>query len=75
MIIAAEEIPNIVPFSCDGTEVERSVQDLLVKRATNRVTHGLPDPKDGCSHEIRNVPPPPRRDDSGFKTRRQNSEK
>ena len=44
---------NVVSYSCDGTQVERSVQDLLVARATNWVSHILPDPKDDCRHEIR----------------------
>jgi hypothetical protein len=44
---------NIVSYSCDGTEVERSVQDLLVARATNWATRTVPDPEDDHRHEIR----------------------
>ena len=43
---------NVVSYSCDGTEVERSVQDLLVMRATNWITHMVPDPEDDHRHEI-----------------------
>ena len=44
---------NVVSYSCDGTEVERSVQDLLVTRSTNWSTRTVPDPKDDYKHEIR----------------------
>ena len=44
---------NVVSYSCDGTQVERSVQDLLVARAMNWVSHVVPDPEDDCRHEIR----------------------
>ena len=43
---------NVVSYSCDGTQIERSVQDLLVTRATNWVTYVIPDPEDNCRHEI-----------------------
>ena len=43
---------NIVSYSCDGTEVEQSVQDLLVARATNRFTCVVPDPEDDYKHKI-----------------------
>lgn len=43
---------NVISYSCDGTEVERCVQDLLVTRATNWVTHMIPDPEDNHRHEI-----------------------
>ena len=44
---------NVVSYSCDGTVVERTVQDLLTTRATNWITHVVPDPEDDCRHEIR----------------------
>jgi hypothetical protein len=44
---------NVVLYSCDGTEVERSVQNLLVERATNWVIRAIPDPEDNLRHEIR----------------------
>jgi len=44
---------NIVSYSCDGTQTERTVQDLLVMRATNWVTHVIPDPEGDCRHELR----------------------
>ena len=44
---------NVVSYSCDGTEVERSVQDLLVTRATNWFTRVIPDPEDDHRHEVR----------------------
>src|SRR5579872_3384187 len=43
---------KVISYSCDGTEVERAVQDLLVARATNWVTHVVPDPEDHHRHEI-----------------------
>ena len=43
---------NVVSYSCDGTEVERSVQNLLVARATNWVTYSIRDPKNDYRHEI-----------------------
>ena len=43
---------NIISYTCDGTKVERSVQDLLVARATSHISHTVPDPKDDCRHEI-----------------------
>jgi hypothetical protein len=43
---------NIVSYSCDGTEVEQSVQDLLVTHATNWITQVIPDPEDNFRHEI-----------------------
>ena len=43
---------NVVSYACDGTQVERSVQDLLVSHATNRISYTVPDPEDGCEHEI-----------------------
>lgn len=43
---------NVVSYSCDGTEVERSVQNLLVARATNWVTHVIQDPEENHRHEI-----------------------
>jgi hypothetical protein len=43
---------NIVSYSCDSTEVERSVQDLLVTRATNWTTRTVPDPEDDHRHKI-----------------------
>ena len=43
---------NIVSYSCDGTKVERSVQNLLVTCAMNWVTHVVPDPEDNCRHKI-----------------------
>jgi hypothetical protein len=42
---------NIISYSCDGTEVERAVQDLLIARATNWITYVVPDPEDH-RHEI-----------------------
>ena len=44
---------NVVSYACDGTQVERSVQDLLVARATSHISHAVPDPEDGYKHEIR----------------------
>lgn len=44
---------NIVSYSCDGTEVKRSIQNLLVACVMNWVTHVVQDPKDNCRHEIR----------------------
>ena len=43
---------NVVSYACDGTQVERSVQDLLVARATSRISYTIPDPEDHCKHEI-----------------------
>ena len=44
---------NVISYSCDGTVVERTVQDLLVARATNWTTYVVPDPEEDCRHEIR----------------------
>jgi hypothetical protein len=44
---------NVVSYACDGTQVERSVQDLLVARATGHISHTIPDPEDGHRYEIR----------------------
>ena len=43
---------NVVLYSCDGTEVEWSVQDLLVMYTMNWITHMVPDPEDDHRHEI-----------------------
>ena len=43
---------NVVSYACDGTQVERSIQDLLVTRATSRISYTVPDPEDGCKHKI-----------------------
>lgn len=43
---------NIVSYSCDGTQVKHSVQELLITRATNWVTHVIPDPEDNHRHKI-----------------------
>lgn len=63
---------NVVSYSCDGTEVEQSVQNLLISRATNWATHVLPDPDDRkgtksgfqcttspqlCQFRVQNTPP------------------
>lgn len=37
---------NVVLYSCDGTQTERTVQDLLITRTTNWVTYVIPDPED-----------------------------
>ena len=44
---------NVISYSCNGTQTERTVQDLLVARATNWVTHVIPNPEDDCRHELR----------------------
>ena len=44
---------NIVSYACDGTQIERSVQDLLVERATGCILHTIPDPEEGRKHDIR----------------------
>ena len=43
---------NVVSYACDGTQVERSVQDLLVTRATSHILRIVPDPEDDHRHEI-----------------------
>ncbi|KAJ6620818.1 hypothetical protein B0H10DRAFT_2432733 [Mycena sp. CBHHK59/15] len=35
---------NIISYACDGTQIERTVQDLFVKQATEHVTHIIKDP-------------------------------
>jgi hypothetical protein len=39
---------RIVSYSCDGTEVERSVQRLFVKMADKVITHVIKNPRKGC---------------------------
>jgi len=36
---------NVVSYACDGTQVERTVQDLLVSRAARTVSYRVPDPE------------------------------
>ena len=43
---------NVISYACDGTQIERSVQDLLVERATGHISHRIPDPEEGYKHDI-----------------------
>ena len=36
---------NVVSYACDGTQVERTVQDLLVSKATRTISYRIPDPE------------------------------
>ena len=36
---------NIISYSCDGTQVERTVQDSLVSNAAKTISYRLPDPE------------------------------
>jgi len=44
---------NVVSYACDGTQVECSVQDLLVARETSRISYVIPDPEDNYEHKIK----------------------
>ena len=44
---------NIVSYACDGTQVERSAQDLIIAHATGHLSYTIPDPEDDQKHEIR----------------------
>jgi hypothetical protein len=44
---------NIASYASDGTQVERSAQDLLVMHATGHLLYTVPDPEDDHKHEIR----------------------
>ena len=44
---------NIVSYACDGTQVERSAQDLIIAHATGHLSYMIPDPEDDQKHEIR----------------------
>ena len=37
---------NVVSYACDGTQVERNVQDLLISRAVRTISYRVPDPED-----------------------------
>ena len=43
---------NVVSYACDGTQVERSVQDLLVTRTTSHISRIVPNPEDDHRHKI-----------------------
>ena len=42
---------NVVSYSCDGTQVERTVQDSLVSNASRRISYKVHDPE-GIDHTI-----------------------
>ncbi|KAJ7814859.1 hypothetical protein B0H13DRAFT_2242659 [Mycena leptocephala] len=39
---------NIISYASDGTQTERNVQDLFVKRAPEKIEHLIPDPRGKC---------------------------
>lgn len=39
---------QVISYACDGTEVERSVQRLLVERAERRIEHIIKNPRSGA---------------------------
>ena len=43
---------NVFSYACDGTQVKRSVQDLLITCATSHISQIVPDPEDDCRHKI-----------------------
>ena len=36
---------KIISYACDGTQVERSVQNFLVSNATRTISYKVPDPE------------------------------
>ena len=42
---------NVISYACDGTQVERTVQDSLVSKAARTVSYKVPDPE-GADHTI-----------------------
>jgi len=42
---------NVVSYACDGTQVERTVQDSLVSKAVRTISYRVPDPE-GMDHTI-----------------------
>lgn len=43
---------SVISYACDGTEVERSVQRLLVTKATKKIEHTIKGPHPGANVDI-----------------------
>ena len=44
-----EEDIKVISYACDGTETERSVQNLIIEHAPHRVTYTIQHPKEGLA--------------------------
>ncbi|KAF7978464.1 hypothetical protein HWV62_672 [Athelia sp. TMB] len=43
---------QVVSYACDGTEVERALQRLLLEHADRVITHTIPNPRPGCPDTV-----------------------
>lgn len=47
---------KVVSYACDGTEVERSVQQMLTEKADSFITHIIKSTHRGCANVTINIP-------------------
>jgi hypothetical protein len=51
-----EEDIKIISYACDGTETERSVQNLIIEHAPHRITYTIQHPKEGLAPIVVTMP-------------------